>query len=650
MMPRNPIIPSKKLHSPNRAMPHQDKSAELLKESLALIQSCRYEEALIKLKAILKAQPNLFDAMHLLGALFLMTDQFTEAFDILSKSLKINPNFADAHSNLGNALKGLGRLDEALLCYEKAIGINPKFIGAYSNRGVTLQILKRLDEALLSYDKAISINPNFADAHSNRGNVLKELGRLEDALVSYDKAIGINPNIAKAYSNQGNVLKELGRLEDALVSYDKAIGINPNFADAHSNRGNVLKELGRLQEALLSANKAISINPNLSEAYCNRGVTLQALGYLNEALVDFDKAISIKPNFADAYSNRGVAQQALGRLDEALANYNKAIQISPNYADANWNLALIHLLMGNFKTGWQGYEWGWKNKARGATRNFSEPLWLGNEPIKGKKILVYAEQGLGDIIQFSRYLEPLSKIGAHVILEVPKKIAPLIEGIKGFDTLVLTGAPLPSFDLQCPMMSLPLAFNTEVDTIPRFTRYLDTSSDAIKDAKQEIELKKGQEELKIGISWRSLAKSTGVIRSIDLIQLIQGIKLDNVQFIDLQYGDTANEIAGIRDSLGINIIESSINNYDDMVGLAALIEACDLVISIDNTTVHLAGALGKPTLVLLPFSADWRWLLNRTDSPWYPSLKLYRQNNMGDWGPVLTEIQKDLKFILGESN
>ncbi|QWE27141.1 tetratricopeptide repeat protein [Polynucleobacter sp. AP-Ainpum-60-G11] len=682
-MSRRPTIPSRKLHSLNRAMPHQEKSADLINESLALIHSCHYDEARIRLESILKTQPNYFDALHILGVLFLMTHQFTKAFDVLSKALKINPNFADAHSNLGNALKELGRLDEALLSYDKAISINPNFVGAYSNRGVTLQILTRLDEALLSYekaisinpnfadahsnlgnalkelgrldeallsyDKAISINPNFADAHSNLGNALKELGRLDEALLSYDKAISINPNNAKAHSNLGNALKELGRLDEALLSYDKAISINPNFADAHSNRGDALRAQGRLEEALLNTNKAISINPNSAGAHCNRGVTLLALGRLNEALTDFDKAISIKANFTDAYSNRGVTLQALGRLNEALADYNKAINISPNYADANWNLSLAHLLMGNFKAGWQGYEWGWKNKARGTARTFSQPLWLGKEPLIGKKILVYAEQGLGDIIQFCRYLELLNKLGAYVILEAPKKIAPLIQGAQGFDEFILSGDPLPSFDYQCPLMSLPLAFHTEVDTIPQPIKYLDIPLDAINHVKQEIELKQAKEKLKIGISWRSLAKSSGASRSIELVDLIRGITLDNIQFINLQYGDTSNEIIDIRDSLGINIIESSINIYDDMLGLGALIEACDLVISIDNTTVHLAGALGKPTLVLLPFIADWRWLSGRTDSPWYPSLKLYRQNKMGDWGAVLKEIQKDLRFVLGES-
>ena len=336
-MSRPPKIPNRHPTAPSRLAIQQLQVASLLDQGLILINQGKLNESIVLFEAILKIQPNHFDAIQLLGLVLAQLKQYPQAVALLTKAISINPYYADAHSNRGNVLQELQRLDEALVSYDKAISINPNHADAHSNRGITLQKLQRLDEALVSYDKAISINPNHVTFYSNRGNALQELHRLDEALVSYDKAISINPNYADAYSNRGNALKELQRLDEALASYDKAISINHGHADAYYNRGIVLQELQRLDEALASYDKAISINPNHAASYSNRGNALKELQRLDEALVSYDKAISINPNYADACSNRGITLQKLHRLDEALASYDKAISVNPNYADAYSN-------------------------------------------------------------------------------------------------------------------------------------------------------------------------------------------------------------------------------------------------------------------------------------------------------------------------
>jgi ADP-heptose:LPS heptosyltransferase len=290
---------------------------------------------------------------------------------------------------------------------------------------------------------------------------------------------------------------------------------------------------------------------------------------------------------------------------------------------------------------------GLGNNARGKKREYSKPFWLGIESLENKTIFVYSEQGMGDIIQFSRYLPELKKLGCKVIFEVPKKIVGLFDKFMGADEILISGEPLPSFDFYCSLMSLPLALKTNITNIPKSLNYIHAPATLLDQLRHEIKSKTtGVKKLVVGISWHSNAKGTGLGRSINLKQLIEGINNDQMQFVNLQYGDTSREIDEIYSSLGVKIIDSSVNTYDDLVGLAALIEACDIVISIDNTTVHLAGALGKTTFVLLPLIPDWRWLLNRIDSPWYPSLKLFRQSSKGVWNDVLEKIKTDLQTIL----
>ena len=574
--------------------------------------------------------------------------------EIYEKLINHKPDYTEAHVNLGNVYRDLNMYEESVAAYNSAIIIEPDLDEVYSNRvniitnpksdladtylerGNILRDLKLIDKALASYDRAIQINSNYAEAHSNRGIALRELKRLEEAIASYDRAIEIKPDLVEAYLNRGIALRELKLFDEALASYDRAIELNPNLSEAYSSRGNALKDLNRLDEALASYDRAIELDPNLSEAYSNRGNALKDLNRLDEALVSYAKAIDINPNNAEAYSNRGIALTELKLFDEAFVSYERAIEIDPDYANAHWNKSLNLLLTNNFVKGWELYEWRWKLKTLGSMfRNFTQPLWLGDEKINNKTILLHSEQGLGDTIQFCRYAKLVKELGASVLLEVPKSLLGLLNGLEGVDQLIERDTPLPDFDYHCPLLSLPLAFKTDLASIPNSTPYL-----ALATQKREHWAKKLGVKTKprVGLVWSgSTTHKNDHNRSLVLQQLLPHLpKL--FQYVCLQ-----KEVRELDQKM---LLGSEIGHYEDELkefsDTAALCELMDLVISVDTSVAHLAGAIGKKTWVLIPNVPDWRWLLDRDDSPWYPSIKIYRQPSLGDWDGVIKRVRQDL--------
>jgi hypothetical protein len=563
-----------------------------------------------KLPTPVKSDPQQTQVVLLIkqGLALHQQNKLPEAEAIYKQILRIQPNNFSALQLIGTMYTQTKNHSQAINFLTKAIKINPQFAPCYNNLGLALQELNRLDEALASYDKAITIKPDYADAHYNRGFALHEIKRWYEALDSYDKAISIKPDYAEAYSNRGVALQELKRLDEALASYDKAISIKPDYADAHSNRGFALQELKRLDEALIS----------------------------------YDKAISIKPDYAEAYYNRGYVLQELKHLDEALTSYDKAISIKPDYVEANWNKSLGLLLDGQFAQGWQEYECRWKKEDISKTagiRNFPQPIWLGAESLKDKTILLYAEQGLGDTIQFSRYVPLIAELGAKVILEVQSPLVKLLKNLEGVNQIAARGGTISEFDYQCPLLSLPLAFKTELNTIPPASKYM------ISDNKNNLnwQIKLGEKSKpRIGIVWSgSTEHKNDHNRSITLSQLIPYLP-SNMEYVCLQ-----KELRGIdKEALEKNPhIQFYGDDLEDFTDTAALCDLMDVVISVDTSVAHLAGTLGKQTWVLLPYSPDWRWMLDRDDSPWYPSVKLYRQENNGNWNGVLEKLNRDLEKI-----
>ena len=558
-------------------------------------------------------------------------NQINLAKPIYEEILSFYPNNSRTLRLLGIALYQSQQFLDSLELLDKAILINPEFMDAHYNRGVVLRDMKRFEEALESFDKAILINPKFMDAHSNRGVVLRDMKRYDEALESYDRAILINPELASSYYNRGNTLRDMKRFEEALESFDKAILINPEFMDAHSNRGVVLGDMKRYDEALESFDKAILIYSEFVDAYSNRGVVLRDMKRYNEALESYDRAILINPEYVDAHSNRGNALKDTKRYEEALESYDRAILINPEFADAKHNKSFILLEKGELYEGFKLYEYRWARQK--IPRVFNQPLWLGGKSIEGKTILIHSEQGLGDTIQFCRYLEMVSALGAKVIFEVEPVLFPLLKQLNGVDEFIQKGESLPEFDYHCPLLSLPLAFKTSLETIPCHNTYLKADID-----KRKIwEKRLGNDSTsKIGLVWSgSLGHKNDHNRSISLEKLLPYLP-ERYQYICLQKELRDSDRQALETS-SIKFFGEQLNDFSDT---AALCDLMDMVISVDTSIAHLSGALGKPTTVLLPFISDWRWLLDRDDSPWYPSMHLLRQEKDSDWDSCLSQLSK----------
>jgi tetratricopeptide (TPR) repeat protein len=619
-------------------------------QAVALHKQSRLDEARILYEEMLQLQPQHFFTWHLLGVLALQTKQPERALELIDKAILMDPQIAEFHNSHGTALVLLNRHEAAIASYDAAIALKSNLVDAYFNRGNALYHTKRHEAALASYDAAIALRPDYADAYCNRGLTLASLRRYEAALASHDQAIAIRPDFAVAHSNRGLVLKELQQLEAALASYDRAIAIKADFAEAHSNRSLVLKEFQQLDAALASCNQAIAIKPDFAEAYSNRGLVLKELRQLDAALASYDRAIAIKADFAEAYSNRGLVLQDFHHLDAALASYDQAIAINANFAVAYFNRAMALLMVGDFIGGWIDYEWRWKGEGGPLIkdhRGFAQPCWLGNESICGKTILLHSEQGLGDTLQFCRYAKLVANLGARVILDVQRPLHQLLASVEGVAQVVVQGDALPAFDFYCPLMSLPLAFKTTLFTVPAQIPYLKSDAQKALHWKEKLGAKT---KLRVGLVWSGGFRphqpelwSINDRRNIPLATL-SSLKDPDIEFYSLQKGQPAeSELADLMaknwDGPQLTDFTNMLHDFSDT---AALIEQLDLVISVDTSVAHLAGALGKPVWILIRFDTCWRWLLDRTDSPWYPTVRLYRQESAGDWDGVVQRVRVDL--------
>ncbi len=574
-------------------------------------QQGRFADAERIYQEVLRQEPTYFEALHLLGVVALQTRKTRESVELITKAIQLNPNVAAAHTNLGSALIALTRFAEALPSFDSAIALKPDFAEAHNNRAAALNALKRYEQALASCDKAIALKPHYAEAYNNCAAALNALKRYEQALASCDKAIALKPNFPEAHNNRGNALNAMARHEDAIASYDNATVLAPNYAEAYNNRGNALYNIMRPEQALAS----------------------------------YDKAIAIKPDYAEAHNNRGNALSYLKHCEAAIASYDKAASLTPDYVEAHFNKSLLLLLMGRFEQGWRLYEWRKKKANPVATRHYPQPLWLGEESIAGKTILLYEEQGLGDTLQFCRYARLVADLGAQIILEVPPQLTRLLGSLSETMQIIKTGTQPPDFDYQCPLMSLPLAFKTDISNIPANTPYLKS------DLEKSLSWKKtlgAKGKLRVGLVWSGGIRpnqpvSVNKRRNIPLAKLAS-LKHPNIEFYSLQKGQPGeSELAELKRSnwSGPDVLDFT-SQLDDFSDTAALMDNLDLVLTVDTSTAHLAGALGKPVWILNRFDTCWRWLLDRTDSPWYPTAKLYRQQKAEDWENVVQRVKTDL--------
>jgi tetratricopeptide (TPR) repeat protein len=682
----------------------------MLEEAFALHTQGKFAEAERAYAELLRRQPGNFQALHLYGVLALQRGQTERAIELLRQALKLEPRQPLAHRDLGNALQQLRRFEEALASYDKALALKRDLADAHSNRGIALASLQRLDEALSSYGRAIALKPDYAQAYNNRGTVLSDLQRPAEALADFTKAIALDPLYAKAFNNRAGVLAELGRHEEALQDHERAIACHPEIADSHAKRGGLLIVLARARDALESYDRAIALDPNLSGAHDGRGTALAMLGRPQDALESHDRALALDPASAVAHNNRGAALAALRRpaealeahdralaldpssatahnnrgsalalldrreeglksleraialkpdliqahtnrgtfladlkrYDEALAAFDRAIAVHPQSAEAHFGKSLVLLVRGQFEEAWPHYEWRKRRVTEAAFHASGRPTWTGKENIAGKILFIEAEQGLGDTIQFCRYASMAADLGARVILVAQASLVRLLESFDPRIEILAVPALPDTFDYHIALLSLPRAFRTNLQTIPAAIPYLRAEPERTVRMRTRI----GGDGFKIGVCWQG--SYIAGVRSFPLRGLEGVARLPGVRLISLQKGDGVEQLGELPDGMTVETLGG--NFPEDFVDTAAAMDAMDLVISCDTSVAHLAGALGRPAWVALRHAPDWRWLLNREDSPWYPSLRLFRQPAPGDWNGLFADIEAQLAAMLPPEN
>lgn len=606
-----------------------------------ILRECgRAEEALAAFDKALALKPDHVEALNNRGGVLYELGRLEEALASYDKALAPRPDYAEAHYNRGVALQALGRPEEALAGYDKALALRPDYADALINRGGALKELERLGEALACYDRALVLRPDSAEAHYNRGGALRELGRPGEALASYDKALALNPRYVEALVNSGVVLNELERPEQALANFDKALEIAPGDAEAHNNRGVALTALGRAEEALACYDRALALKPDYAEAHNNRGAELSFLRRPEEALASFDRALAIRPDYVEALNNRGLELLGLKRIDEALASCDKALSLQPDYVEALYNRGWIALFMGDFARGWKGYELRWAKKGA-PPRDMIPPFppWKG-EDLNGKRILIYEEQGSGDVIQFSRFLTRLRAMGAQVVFQLRPALHQIL---RPFATTVDLVPRLPdgeSFDFQCALLSLPAVLGTTLDNIPAEMPYLEPESARVDHWRRRV----GDRGFKIGICWQgNPGTKIDIGRSVPLRCFAPLAAIPGVRLISLQKNHGLEQLTNSPPGMTVETLGAAFDGgADAFLNSAALMFSLNLVVTSDTAVAHLAGALGRPVWVALKWVPDWRWMMDRSDSPWYPTMRLYRQTIRDAWSEVLDRIGADV--------
>ena len=625
-----------------------------LAKAVALHQRGERDKARKIYEEILREDPKSFDANNLLGGLLLLNELFEKALRHFDTALDINDLMANAWSNRSLALKGLGRFQDALNSVEKAIKLDPKFADSYYNKANILVKIGKLNEAVGALDIFTSLAPGHHLGFFVKGNLLRQLDKKAEAIVAYERAVTLQPKFSEALSNLGLCLAEIDELERALPCFDRAIEIAPDFTDCYLNKGVTLEKLGQYEEAIACYDKALQINSKYLQALQNKGVALEKIGKLEEAIATYNHAISIDQNYAPAYFNRGYAHERLQKIDESIADYEKAITLSPDREDIYWNRALMLLCKGDFKRGWDAYECRTRLKHASQfydTENLKKFEWHGPQiSLEGKSILLRSEQGLGDTIQFCRYVKNLSNMGARVLLEVQPPLVNLLKNLEGLHYIIPKGSPLPQFDYYCNLMSLPLLLGTTIESIPNETPYIKADTKRVEAWKEKLGPTTSK---RVGLVWSGGFRPDqpdlwplNKRRNIELVKLAD-FKTDGIEFHSLQKGELPEAELVVLYLRGWNgpDIKNHADDLNDFAETAALIENLDLVISVDTSTAHLAGALGKPVWLMNRFDTCWRWFLEREDSPWYPTFKLFRQPMPDDWGSVVTKVASELKIF-----
>ena len=520
--------------------------------------------------------------------------------------------------------------------------------------GIALARQGRFAEAVTEFRQACELRPGYVEATYNLAKSLKDAGRLDESIVAYQRTLALDPKVAAAWNNLGNLLKNRGLLDEAIDSYQNLLNLEPQSAEAWSNLGAVLQEKGELDKAIEAYQRALSLRPQLPDASRNLGAALYEVGRPDEAVGHFQQALRSRLDFAEAYHGLGVALYDLGRYGEAVDAFRKGLSIRPDDPSCTYALGLALLLQGKLPEGFTAYEARHRIAGARVARDFKQPRWDGSN-LEGQCIFLHAEQGLGDAIQFVRYAPLVRQRGlrraqssrGRVIVQCPSSLRRLLAGQLGIQEIYNDDQTVPSFDVHCPMLSLPLVFQTTLETIPPTVPYLRA------DPKRAAEFaarilsassppRDSASHLNVGLVWAGGREhKNDRNRSLTLADFQPLLRVPSMQFFSLQKGNAGEQVRG---TAAAELTDWTADLFD-FADTAALIANLDLVISVDTAVAHLAGAMGKPVWVLLPFVPDWRWMLERTDSPWYPTMRLFRQAQRGQWDVPLKQIEEALSIL-----
>ena len=529
-----------------------------------------------------------------------------------------------------------GALHAAQNTYEHILAVEPGHVASLHMLGLVYAQTGQAQKGVDLLCRVLEAEPNNAQAYFGLGFAMCKLKQFAAGIECYDKAMALQPQFAEAACDKGSALIEVQQCAQAVVSFDLAIAWRPDYADAYVYRGNALMGLQDTEAAIRSFEAGLARKPEFASGHLNLGNALQAQGDYAGALACYDRAIALRPQDAMAYSNRSAALKHLHRFDEALHSCERAVALAPGFAFGQWNRSLVRLLLGDLKAGFSDYHSRWKTERfQPIRRQFVQPLWLGEPDIEGATVLLHTEQGLGDTIQFARYAAVLAQRGARVVMEVEPALFDLFHTLPGVHQLLRQRDPLPAFDMYCPLMSVPVGCGTTLDTVPSGVPYLRAS--AAKVAQWEARLGSTSRP-RVGLVWSgSSTHQADHLRSVELARLLAALPA-GYGYVSLQKEVRPDDTAALQAS-AVAHFGQDLHTMDDT---AALCACMDLVIAVDTSVAHLAGALGLPVWVLLPHMPDWRWLLARSDSPWYPSARLYRQQRAGDWSAPLQQLSADL--------
>ncbi len=591
---------------------------------------------------ILAADPKHAQALHLLGVVEHQQGRSEAAVEHIRAAIERDSRDPAFHHNLGNILAARSETAAAIRCYERALALAPGSPDTLYNLGNAYQEQGRVERAIACYQQALRTRPDVVELHNNLGSALQDAGRLDDAIAAFRGGLALRPDMVELLDNLAVALRAQGRLDEAQAAYERALVQIPQRRESRIGLAAILNERGQYEDAVRCCEHGLALAPDNPGLHNNLGVALVELGRAEAAIPHYRRALAVQPDRAESHNNLGIALEHLGHHRDALDCYAKALALNPDYPAAHFNRAHALLISGELEEGWREYEW--RFALAGDDRKFAAPLWSG-ESLPGQTILIHAEQGFGDTFQFVRYLPAVAARSSRVVLEVPRPLVRLLESLDVAAEIISAGDPLPAFDCHCPLLSLPRVFNTGLDAIPNRVPYLVAEPARI--ARWRERLPGGR--MTVGLAWQGNPEARNDrLRSIPLREFAPIARVPGIRLVSLQKKDGLEQLASLPADVEVAELGADFDaGPEAFLDTAAVMTSLDLVIACDSAVAHLAGALARPLWIFLPHHPDWRWLWDRTDSPWYPTARLFRQERPGNWAGIIERAAAELGRLAG---